>query len=47
MSTYACIQRDARMLWDRWFWAGLGLAIAMMAGYALMLGPGYQHHLGS
>jgi 4-amino-4-deoxy-L-arabinose transferase-like glycosyltransferase len=44
MATYAVIQRDARMLKDRWFWAGLGLAIAMMAGYAQMLGPGYQHH---
>jgi 4-amino-4-deoxy-L-arabinose transferase-like glycosyltransferase len=23
MATYAVIQRDARMLMDRWFWAGL------------------------
>ncbi len=44
MSTYAAIQRDTRMLKDRWFWAGLGLALAMMVGYAQMLGPGYQHH---
>ncbi len=44
MSTYAVMQRDTRMLKDRWFWTGLGLAIVMMAGYAQMLGPGYQHH---
>jgi 4-amino-4-deoxy-L-arabinose transferase-like glycosyltransferase len=44
MSTYAVVQRDTRMLKDRWFWAGLGLAVAMMAGYAQLLGPGYQHH---
>lgn len=44
MATYAVIQRDTRMLKDRWFWAGLGLAFAMMAGYAQMLGAGYQHH---
>ncbi len=44
MTTYAVVQRDTRMLKDRWFWAGLGLALAMMAGYAQLLGPGYQHH---
>lgn len=44
MSTYAVIRRDARMFKDRWFWTGLGLAVAMMAGYAQLLGPGYQHH---
>lgn len=44
MAVYAVIQRDARMLKDRFFWAGLVVAVAMMAGYAQMLGPGYQHH---
>jgi 4-amino-4-deoxy-L-arabinose transferase-like glycosyltransferase len=44
MTVYALIQRDARMVKDRFFWAGLILAVAMMAGYALLLGPGYQHH---
>lgn len=44
MATYAVIQRDTQMLKDRWFWGGLGLAFAMMAGYASMLGSGYQHH---
>ncbi|WHZ16547.1 MAG: hypothetical protein OJF52_003397 [Nitrospira sp.] len=44
MALYAVIQRDTRMLKDRLFWAGLVLAVAMMAGYAQMLGPGYQHH---
>jgi 4-amino-4-deoxy-L-arabinose transferase-like glycosyltransferase len=44
MSTYAVIQRDRRMLKDRWFWAGLGLAVAMMAGYAQLLSAGYQDH---
>jgi len=44
MALYAAIQRDARMLKDRYFWAGLALAVVMMAGYAQMLGPGYQHH---
>lgn len=44
MALYAAIQRDTRMLKDRFFWAGLALAVAMMAGYAQMLGPGYQHH---
>lgn len=44
MALYAAIQRDTRMLKDGYFWAGLALAVAMMAGYAQMLGPGYQHH---
>ncbi|MBS0171046.1 MAG: glycosyltransferase family 39 protein [Nitrospira sp.] len=44
MSTYAGIQRDTRMLKDRWFWVGLGVALILMVGYASMLGPGYQHH---
>ena len=44
MAVYAAIQRDARMLKDRYFWAGLAVAVAMMAGYAQMLGPAYQHH---
>lgn len=44
MSTYAVIQRDARMLKDRWFWGGVAVAFVMMTGYAFMLGPGYQHH---
>jgi len=44
MALYAVIQRDARMVRDRFFWAGLALAVALMAGYAQMLGPGYQHH---
>lgn len=44
MAVYAVIQRDARMLKDRFFWAGLVVAVTMMAGYAQMLGPGYQHH---
>ena len=44
MAVYAAIQRDTRMLKDRFFWAGMVGAIAMMAGYAQMLGPGYQHH---
>ena len=44
MSIYALIQRDARMVKDRFFWAGLLVALAMMAGYAQMLSPGYQHH---
>ncbi len=44
MTVYALIQRDARMVKDRFFWAGLIGALALMAGYALLLGPGYQHH---
>ena len=44
MTVYAVIQRDARMLKDRFFWLGLTMAVAMIAGYALLLGPGYQHH---
>ena len=44
MAVYGAIQHDARMLKDRFFWAGLVGAVAMMAGYAQMLGPGYQHH---
>lgn len=44
MAVYALVQRDARMVKDRYFWAGLVLALGMMAGYALLLGPGYQHH---
>lgn len=44
MVLYAVIQRDTRMLKDRLFWAGLVLAVAVLAGYAQMLGPGYQHH---
>ncbi|MBS0176450.1 MAG: glycosyltransferase family 39 protein, partial [Nitrospira sp.] len=44
MALYAAIQRDTRMLKDGYFWAGLALAVALMAGYAQMLGPGYQHH---
>ncbi|MBK9113993.1 MAG: glycosyltransferase family 39 protein [Nitrospira sp.] len=44
MALYAAIQRDTRMLKDRYFWAGLAVAVAMMGAYAQMLGPGYQHH---
>jgi 4-amino-4-deoxy-L-arabinose transferase-like glycosyltransferase len=44
MAVYALVQRDARMVKDRFFWAGLVVALAMMAAYAQMLGPGYQHH---
>ena len=44
MVAYAVIQRDQRMFKDRMFWAGLIAAVAIMAGYAQMLGPGYQHH---
>ncbi len=44
MALYAAVQRDTRMLKDGYFWAGLALAVALMAGYAQMLGPGYQHH---
>lgn len=44
MALYAAIQRDGRMFKDRWFWGGLVGAVAMMTGYAQMLGPGYQHH---
>lgn len=44
MALYAVIQRDTRMLKDGYLWAGLALAVALMAGYAQMLGPGYQHH---
>jgi 4-amino-4-deoxy-L-arabinose transferase-like glycosyltransferase len=44
MALYAVIQRDTRMLKDRYFWVGLAVAVAMMAGYAQMLGSGYQHH---
>jgi 4-amino-4-deoxy-L-arabinose transferase-like glycosyltransferase len=44
MAVYAVIQRDARMVKDRFFWVGLMMAVAMMAGYAQLLGPGYQHH---
>ena len=39
MAVYAAIQRDARMVKDRFFWAGLMMAVAMMAGYAQLLGP--------
>ncbi len=44
MAVYAVIQRDSRMVKDRFFWAGLVAAVAMIAGYAQLLGPGYQHH---
>ncbi len=44
MAAYAVIGRDGRMVKDRFFWAGLLMAVAMLAGYAQMLGPGYQHH---
>jgi 4-amino-4-deoxy-L-arabinose transferase-like glycosyltransferase len=44
MAVYAVVQRDGRMIRDRFFWAGLILAVAMMAGYAWLLGPGFQHH---
>ncbi len=44
MTVYAVIQRDSRMFKDRFFWAGLVMAVAIMAGYAQLLGPGYQHH---
>lgn len=44
MALYAAIQRDTRMLKDGYFWTGLAVAVAMMATYAQMLGPGYQHH---
>jgi 4-amino-4-deoxy-L-arabinose transferase-like glycosyltransferase len=38
MALYAAIQRDTRMLKDRYFWAGLAVAVAMMGAYAQMLG---------
>lgn len=44
MAVYAVIRRDARMVKDRFFWAGLMMAVAMIAAYAQLLGPGYQHH---
>ena len=44
MAVYTAFQRDARMVKDRFFWAGLLMAVAMMAGYAQLLSPGYQHH---
>ncbi len=44
MALYAVIQRDARMVRDKFFWIGLAGAIALLAWYAQLLSVGYQHH---
>ena len=44
MALYAVIQRDARMVRDRFFWIGLAGAIALLAWYSQLLSVGYQHH---
>ncbi len=44
MALYAVIQRDARMVKDKYFWIGLAGAVAMIAWYAQLLSTGYQHH---
>ena len=43
MALYAAIQRDTRMLKDGYFWAGLALAVALMAGMRRCWDR-YQHH---
>ena len=44
MVLYVVIQRDARMVRDRFFWIGLAGAVALLAWYAQLLSAGYQHH---
>lgn len=44
MALYALVQRDARMVRDKYFWIGLAGAIALLAWYAQLLSVGYQHH---
>lgn len=44
MVLYAVIQRDAKMVRDKFFWIGLVGAVAMLAWYAQLLSTGYQHH---
>ncbi|MGC3973391.1 MAG: glycosyltransferase family 39 protein [Nitrospira sp.] len=44
MVLYAVIQRDARMVRDKFFWIGLAGAIALLSWYAQLLSGGYQHH---